>query len=66
MNVVIPNINILRGDEVKPGLLLKAIYCKLASSFSSKHNSQEDIDRGNVGYDVDTCDQGAMVYKLDK
>ena len=33
--VVIPNKDILYGDEVKPGLLLEATYCKRASSFSS-------------------------------
>jgi hypothetical protein len=36
MEVVVPNMVILYGDEVKPGLLLKANYCKRASSFSSK------------------------------
>jgi hypothetical protein len=33
MKVVIPNMNILGGDEVKPGLLLKVIYYKHAFSF---------------------------------
>jgi hypothetical protein len=36
MKVVIPNRNILRGHDLKAGWLLKAIYCKRASSFSSK------------------------------
>jgi hypothetical protein len=36
VKVVIPNKDILYGDEVKPGLLLKATYSKRASSFSSK------------------------------
>ena len=30
MKVVIPNMNILGRDEVKPGFLLKTIYCKRA------------------------------------
>ena len=36
MKVVIPNIDILVGDEVKPGLLLKATYCERASSSYSQ------------------------------
>jgi hypothetical protein len=54
MKVVIPNMNILGLDEVKPRLLLKVIDCKRASSFlqRQKQNSQEDIDRGSVEYDV--------------
>jgi hypothetical protein len=60
MKVVIPSMNILGGDEVKPGLLLKAIYCQRASPFSS--DSQDGRDRDNVDYDIGTCDhmQGAM------
>ena len=30
VNVVIPNMNILGGDEVKAGLLLTATYCERA------------------------------------
>jgi hypothetical protein len=36
MRDVTPSMHILVGEEVKPGLLLKANYCKRASSFSSK------------------------------
>ena len=53
IKVVIPNSDILRGDEVKPGLLLKAT-CKRASL--RKDNSQEDINRGNVDHNIGTCD----------
>jgi hypothetical protein len=55
MKVVIPNMNILGLDEVKPRLLLKAIDCKRAPTFLRRHNSQEDINRGNVEYDIGTC-----------
>ena len=58
MKVVIPNMIILGRHEVKPGLLLKVINCKLASSFLRKDNSQEDVDRGYVDYDISTCDAG--------
>ena len=34
IKVVIPNRDILLGDKVKPGLLLKATYSERASSFS--------------------------------
>ena len=53
IKVVIPNMNILGGDELKPGLLLKAIYCQRASSFP--HDSQDGVDRDNVDYDIGTC-----------
>jgi hypothetical protein len=33
MKVVMPNMNILGGEEVKPGFLLKDVYHKHASSF---------------------------------
>jgi hypothetical protein len=68
MNVVIPNMNILGRDKVKPGFLLKTIYCKRASSFLRRHNPQEDVGRGNVGHGIGTCDhrQGAMAKKLDE
>ena len=56
MKVVIPNMNILGRDEVKPGLLLKPTYCKRVLSFLRKDNSQEDADRGSVDYDIGTCD----------
>ena len=58
MKVVIPNMIILGRDEMKPGLLLKVVYCKLASSFLRKHNSQEDVDRGYIDYDIGACVAG--------
>jgi hypothetical protein len=57
MKVVVPNMNILGGDDVKPGFLLKYI-CKCASSFFRKRNSQEDVDRGDVEYDIGAYDVG--------
>ena len=69
MKVVIPNMNFLGGDEVKPGLILNAIYCKHASPFLRKNNSQEDATRGNVDYDICTYDhsmEGAKAQKLDE
>ena len=67
MKVVIPNMNILGRDEVKPGFLLKAIDCERALSFLRRCNLQEDVGRGNVGYDIGTCNhhQGTMVHKLE-
>jgi hypothetical protein len=53
MKVVIPSMNILGGDEVKPGLLLKTIYCQRASSFP--YDSQDGVDRDNVDYNIGTC-----------
>jgi hypothetical protein len=66
MNVVIPNMNILGEDEVKPGLLLKAIYYQRVSTFL--HNSQHGEDRDNIDHHIGTCDhmESAMSQKLDK
>src|ERR1700727_513151 len=58
MKVVIPNMIILGRDEVKPCLLLNVIHCKLGSSCLRKENSQEDVDRGYVDYDIGACDPG--------
>ena len=67
MKVVIPSMIILGRDEVKPCLLLEIIYCKRAPSFLRKHNSQEDVDRGGVDYDIGACDDAvAMAQKLDE
>ena len=62
VKVVIPNMIILGRDEVKPGLLLKPIYCKCASSFLRKDGLQEDIDRANIDHNIGACDhiQGTM------
>jgi hypothetical protein len=57
MKVVVPNMNILGGDDVKPGFLLKAI-CKWATPFFRKRDSQEDVDRGDVEYDIGAYDVG--------
>jgi hypothetical protein len=66
INVVIPNMKILGGDEVKPGLLLKSIYYQCVSSFL--HNSQQGEDRENIDHDIGTCDhmESAISQKLDK
>jgi hypothetical protein len=56
MKLVIPNMDILLGLEVKPGLLLKSTYCSMHRPSLRKDNSQEDIDRGNVNHDIGTCD----------
>ena len=67
MKVVIPNMNILGRDEVRPGFLLKAIYCKRASSFLQRNDPQEDVGRGNIGHNIGTCDHihDAMAQKMD-
>ena len=57
MKVVVPNMNILGGDEVKPGLLLKLRY-KCASYIFRKRNSQENVDRGDVEYDIGAYEAG--------
>ena len=58
MIVVMPNMNILGVDEVKPGLDLKAIVlsaCAVLSFESTKSASQEDVNGDNVEHDIDAC-----------
>jgi hypothetical protein len=63
MKVVIPNMNILGRDEVKPGFLLEAIYYKHASPFLRRHNPQEDVGRGNIDYDINTR-EAVIAYRV--
>ena len=69
MKVVIPNMNTLGGDEVKPGLLLKAVVLSACTElFLRKHIciSQEDVYRGNIEYDIDSCEENTEVENLEQ
>jgi hypothetical protein len=58
IKVVMPNMNILAGEEKKPGLLLRASFfgqCGQDYIQSILRFSQKDVDRNNIEYDVYPC-----------